>query len=400
MRKRELLLYKEALVASTLVIIVDVLLSFLPLKFELIRPIKQGFNDFDVYDLHYSGGDSVVSKKDTAITLLEIGTTRLQIAEEISRVSAFHPNMIGVDAIFFAPGETPAEIAADSGLTDAIRRVPKLVLASKYVVDSGQESIQKSFFQSSTPGVKDGYYNFVEGPEEMTRHFTPFLTVNGQKYPAFTTRMLEQLNAREYQRLVGRNKRSETINYSGNLAHYNVVSLERILHPMKNDDLDGYFHNKIVLIGFFREQKPDVLEDLHFTPMNTKPVGKSFPDMYGVVIHANILEMMLSHRYVNEMPAWLVYLNTFIIVFFINSFYIRKISKNRHHSHLLLFLFQFALAIGLLYLALLIFDWFNFVFDLMPMLIAVVLSFEIFWLYEWLAVKLNKLFHYETILHE
>jgi CHASE2 domain-containing sensor protein len=389
-------LYKEAFVASLLVIVVDMLLSFIPWKFELIRPIKQGFNDFNVYDLRYSGGDSIVSKKDTDITLLEIGNTRREIAEEIGRVSALQPKIIGVDAIFFAPGEA----ASDSELIGTFRHTPNLVLASKYTVDSGKEWIQKSFFQSTTPGVTDGFYNFVEGPEEVTRHFTPFLDVNGSDYPAFTTRMLEGLSPPDYQRLVRRNNRPETINYAGNLAHYNVVSLDHLLHPVKGEDLDGYFRQKIVLIGFFRDLQPDVLEDLHFTPMNVQRGGKSFPDMYGVVIHANILEMMLSHRYINEMHAWLVYLSTFVIIFFINTFYIRKISRSRHHNHLLLFLLQFILAIGLLYLALLTFDLFNFASDPMPMLIAVVLSFEIFWLYEWLAVKMNKLFHYETFLHE
>jgi CHASE2 domain-containing sensor protein len=122
--------------------------------------------------------------------------------------------------------------------------------------------------------------------------------------------------------------------------------------------------------------------------------------MYGVVVHANILEMMLDRHYINVLPVWGVYACTFVIVFFINIFYIRKVSRSHKHNHILLFFLQFALAIGLLYLALVIFDVFDFALDSMPILIAVVLSFEIFWLYEWLAVKMHKLIGYETFLHD
>jgi CHASE2 domain-containing sensor protein len=388
-------LYKEAFFASVLVIAVDILVSFVPWKFELIRPIKQGFNDFNVYDLRYSGADTVVGRKDTSITLLGIGDTRQQITEELNRIAPFRPRIVCIDAIFNVPGDP----AVDSGLIDAVRKFPHLVLASRYSVDSGKEDIQTSFFQSRIPDASDGFFNFVEGPEDIKRHFTPFLTVNGQSYPAMTTRLLEILSPNDYQYLTNRHNTLETINYAGNLSHYNVVPLDHLLHPVR-EDLSGYFHDKIVFIGFFKTEKPDILEDIHFTPMNDRRGGKSFPDMYGVVVHANILEMMLDRHYINVLPVWGVYACTFVIVFFINIFYIRKVSRSHKHNHILLFFLQFALAIGLLYLALVIFDVFDFALDSMPILIAVVLSFEIFWLYEWLAVKMHKLIGYETFLHD
>jgi uncharacterized membrane protein len=110
--------------------------------------------------------------------------------------------------------------------------------------------------------------------------------------------------------------------------------------------------------------------------------------------------MMLGHHYIHVLPLWSVYAGTFIIIFFINIFYIRRVAGGHSHNHFLLFLLQFILAIGLLYVALVIFDWFNIALDPMPLLIAVVLSFEIFWLYEWLAVKMNKLFGYATFVSD
>jgi CHASE2 domain-containing sensor protein len=427
-------LYKEAFVASLLVLSVDFLLSFLPWKFELIKPIKQGFNDFNVYDLRYAGADSLISTKDTDITLLEIGNDRRQIAEEIARVSALHPRVIGVDAMFYQPSAVPAD---DSALIDAMRAAPHLVLASRLAPalpadptthpdtlaenasagptshpspPAGQANppatrIQKSFLQSRLPSARDGFFDFVEGPEDIRRHVKPFEPIDTQRYPSLPVRypslpvrMLQEIDPQAYDTLVKRRNQYEMINYAGNLSHYNTVSLKRFLHPQDESDLAGYFRDKIVFIGFFKDELPDVLEDMHFTPMNPKRGGKSFPDTYGVVIHANVLEMMMKDNYIHELPVGTVYLITFFLIFCINVLYIRRISRHRGHSEFFLFLLQFILAIGLLYLALLLFDRFDLAFDPMPLLIAVVLSFEIFWLYEWLARRLNKYFKYATFL--
>lgn len=389
-------LYKEALVASLLVIAADILLSFLPWKFELIRPIKQGFDDFSVYDLRYAETDPTVTRMDTGITLLQIGDTRQEIAEELDRIAAFHPRVVGIDAIF----NNPADPHTDSSLVAAARKIQHLVIASDYFRNKDTEYVHTSFFKSRVPGVQEGSYNFVEDSVDIKRHFRPFFSLGNQPYPSLPARMLQVIAPNDYQHLLDHHKGPGTINYAGNLEHYNVVTLDRLLHPLPNEDPGDYFRDKIVFIGFFKADKPDVLEDMHFTPMNPRRGGKSFPDMYGVVIHANILEMMLGHRYVHTLCDPGVYAITFIIIFFIDIFYIRRLSRSRKHNHFLLFLLQFVLAIGLLYLSLLIFEWFNVELDPMPLLIAVVLSFEIFWLYEWLAVKMNKLFGYATFLHD
>ena len=147
-------LYKEAFVASLLVLAVDFLLSFLPWKFELIKPIKQGFNDFNVYDLRYAGADTLITRKDTDITLLGIGSNRREIAEEIALVSAMHPRVIGVDAMFYQPSAVPAD---DSALIGAMRDAPHLVLASR-LAGTPTEYIRKSFLQDRLPSARDGFF--------------------------------------------------------------------------------------------------------------------------------------------------------------------------------------------------------------------------------------------------
>ncbi len=386
-------LYKEALVASLLVVVVDFLLSFVPWKFELIKPIKQGFNDFSLYDLRYAGIDTVIGPKDTSITVLQIGSDRREIAEEIRCLSGLHPRVIGLDATFFQPSDSPA---MDRALVNAMKGAEHLVLASH--IGTVAPFVQRSWFQDSLPMARDGHYDLVEGDEEICRRVSPIELVDGRPYPSLPGRMLQEISPLAYDNLLRRGNRYETINYSGGLNYFNVVSLKRFQHPDHEEDLTGYFRDKIVLIGYFNDAYPDVLEDMHFTPMNHKRGGKSFPDSYGVFIHANVLEMMLKGNYIHELSAWAMYSTILVLIFFINILYIRRMSRKRAESRFILFLLQFVLAIGLLYIALLLFDWFDIAADIMPLLIAVVLSFEIFWLYEWLARQLNKYFKYATFL--
>jgi hypothetical protein len=395
-KKKQLL--KEAFFASLLVLTIDLLISFFPFKFELLRPIKQGLNDFDIYDLRYSGNDSFNNQKDTNITILSIGNTRTEIADQIRTVDSFKPKIIGIDAGFWEK-RNPEE---DIDLVGAISHAGKIVVLSRYILEKSpkKDMIGKSFFTDSIANVKDGLWNFLEGAEEVNRHFIPFISVNGSKYPAFATSVLEQACPDRYNELINRKRDIETINYSGNAEYFNLITLEKYKQYKMAGELKDLFSNKIVLIGFINDKEPFLLEDMHFTPLNKKYAGKSFPDMYGVVIQANILEMMIKRKYVTEMRGWVAYLITFFITFFINVFYIQSLSRKTKHNHLFYFLFQFIVAILLIYFALQLFSRFDYKADLTPMIIAIVLSFEIFWLYEWAALKMRKLFGYETFLSE
>src|SRR5580693_2900894 len=118
MKKSQLI--KEAFIASCLVITVDLLLGFLPMKFEFLSPIIQGSNDFDIYDLRYAGKDSNNNLKDTSITILSIATNRKDISDQIKLVSSFSPKIIGIDAIF-----SKKNMQGDRELVDAIRKTNK-----------------------------------------------------------------------------------------------------------------------------------------------------------------------------------------------------------------------------------------------------------------------------------
>ncbi|NJM93588.1 MAG: CHASE2 domain-containing protein [Cytophagales bacterium] len=57
-----------------------------------------------------------------------------------------------------------------------------------------------------------------------------------------------------------------------------------------------------MIFGYLGESFNDVSwEDKFYTPLNKTYAGKANPDMYGVVIHANIVSMILNHDYVYTM---------------------------------------------------------------------------------------------------
>jgi CHASE2 domain-containing sensor protein len=75
-------------------------------------------------------------------------------------------------------------------------------------------------------------------------------------------------------------------------------------------------------MGFLGPKLGDIVrEDIFFTAMNEQFVGKSYPDMYGVVVHANIISMIGEEDYLASLPGWVNNVITFLIVFFLMALF-------------------------------------------------------------------------------
>jgi CHASE2 domain-containing sensor protein len=127
-----------------------------------------------------------------------------------------------------------------------------------------------------------------------------------------------------YGRFLDRNKSSEVINYRGNIVdwhgasgypgRYPVLDWDQALDP--EGFAEWMIRDKIVIFGFLGADLTDTSwDDKFFTPLNKKYAGKSRPDMYGVVVHANIVSMVLSEDYIDELLPWQEYVIAFILVF-------------------------------------------------------------------------------------
>ena len=99
----------------------------------------------------------------------------------------------------------------------------------------------------------------------------------------------------------------EIINYRGNIIDYGQTKLGGRYTALDVTDVferkftPDLIKGKIVLFGYMGDNFDDrSWEDKFYTPLNVKYAGKSNPDMFGVVVHANIISMILNQDYIGK----------------------------------------------------------------------------------------------------
>src|SRR5205809_4283230 len=92
--------FKESIIATIIVLLVTYCVSFIPWSLEYGKALRQGFADFDIYDLYYTGKDKQNTKRDSNIILVQLDTGRTEIAQQIDLISNYGPKVIAIDAFF------------------------------------------------------------------------------------------------------------------------------------------------------------------------------------------------------------------------------------------------------------------------------------------------------------
>lgn len=383
-------LYREAAAASGILMLIIFLLHLIPLNFEIFKPFKEQFNDFDIYDMVYSDLALGDQKKDTSIVLVQIAEDRQKIAGQLKLLQKCQPAVIGVDVTFETRSD---DLIADSILADQLRK-PNVVTGNRLYLDSSNKiDVLPNFFDTDSDSVNSGYFNFLGGEISVVRYYPPFVKAGERVNNSFTSVIAKKIKPGDYRVLESRKNKKEIINYSGNLEHYTSFLWQNVDTAQLADKVKG----KIVLLGVLYKKKPLVLEDLHFTPMNSKINGKSFPDAYGVVIHANILSMIFSGNYIGSFPLSLTYIFAAVISFFLVLYQLRRIKKNKHAPHWQVILYQFILIIALTGIFLFIFKKWQIKIPLSPIVLCIIISVELLWIYRYFAQLMNKWFSWHTI---
>jgi CHASE2 domain-containing sensor protein len=205
---------------------------------------------------------------------------------------------------------------------------------------------------------------------KVTRSFVPKKYIKGDKNNrelAFAVKIAQLYDSVKAEKFIRRSNDAEIINYRGNIIDYGrdsqfgakFFALDVLDVFTENFD-PGLVRDKIVLMGFLGANFQDTSwEDKFYTPMNPVYAGKANPDMYGLVIHANIIAMILDGEFVNSLPVWLeivmgILLTFFNIVFF--SVIYRRLSKWYDGFTKLLQLIELLI---LLFLIIMVFHWFS-----------------------------------------
>ena len=291
------------------------LVGLLTFNLTMFDPVQKALTDFNFSDLLYSKLNSKQETLDTNIVLVNIGRLdRARIAEQIRIIRKHQPKVIGYDCFFSARRDT----LVDAGLKQQLSG-SGIVMAA-YLTGKDELAAKFDKLEMSDPWFSSGAFGFVNlggsNPATSTvRYFSPSEVFKGQTLGALSAEIVKRFDPVAFQRLMKRNNSREVINYIGNRNAFICFDANEILDSLT--DL-AVIKDKIVLMGFMGESFNTTtdMEDIYFTPMNPELSGRSMPDMYGVVVHANIVNMILDNNYINAMPVWLCIVLSFILCYF------------------------------------------------------------------------------------
>lgn len=348
----------NCLLATATVFVLMYLLSQLTKlnMFDAFDPIGQALNDFELTDYAFSRLRDHPDV-DPRIVLVNVGSlSRGGIAQQIQIISKYKPKIIGIDIFFYCEGglrdslNCPAllDTMGNLMLSHAIREAGNVVLVSKLhqskaLYMSGAVDVYDSVAYSD-PIFQDyaqsGYANLVTEAEyqedvKICRSFVPRMQVNGEEHLAFSVRMAMLYDSAKTAAFLERDVEEELINFRGNVEMQDVKvaalrskDLATTAYPVMFTALDvnhvfneefepDVIKDKIVIFGYLGNYFGDPSwNDKFFTPLNLKVAGRANPDMFGVVIHANIVSMILNGDFIDQLEEWHKYLIAFIFCYF------------------------------------------------------------------------------------
>lgn len=319
-------LFKETFLVMTWVLSFMWVISIIPINADVLSPISDAFKDFELTDMYFSHFKESEDVEDN-IVLVNIGDLdRGGVAELINTLNEFKPKAIGIDAFF----RNPKDPKLDSALVQAFSNTKNLILVSELIENPSTghvDSIKYSnpmFMQYAQPGFAD---MIAQGTNSLNtaRDCIPKEIKNGDTILSFPSKLVSIYAPEKLKRYLARNHDVEPINYEGNINVHTEGSTANSKTVFTALDwyevLDKSFtpetiKDKIVIMGFMGEEiGRNSWQDKFCTPLNSQYVGRTAPDMYGVVVHANIVSMILKEKYINDMPDWLNWSLSLILIF-------------------------------------------------------------------------------------
>lgn len=288
--------------------------------FDAFDPVGEALDDMEMTDVAFSKlrEDPM---PDTNIVMVNIGEIpRAKIAEQIAIINKYDPAVVGFDAFLaFRSDDTLGDLA----LSNAMAEVKNLVMVTKLLqTDSiarlGEGlDVYDSLEMSHPIFVKNAHLAFANLDTEAAnqedfktcRAFPPKRLVNDKEHVAFGVKLAELYQPEKAQKLLSRDKPFEIINYRGNLVDFfgrtgypNMFYALDVEDVLSENFVPEMIKGKIVIFGYMGRDFFDTSwDDKFFTPLNKDYAGKTNPDMYGPVVHANIVSMILKEDYVNEL---------------------------------------------------------------------------------------------------
>lgn len=385
--------------------------------FNVFDPLGTALGDMELTDITFSTLRVETPPVDEHITIVNIGNlTRAELAQQIRMISLFKPRVIGIDSFFNCPGgktdslscplayDTLSNLMLGSAIADAgnVVMVTKLLQTDSLLRAYNGDIDLYDSLEHTDPMVRgnvyEGFANLETGAEHQEdlktcRRFNPRMKMVGARDElAFSVKIAMLYDSVKTKRFLERGKLSEVINYRGNVPDPYKASAEGFgnrytyldwYQPFDTTSfLTSIITDKIVLFGFMGQDMNDTSwDDKFITPLNKQFAGKTRPDMYGVVVHANIISMILDEDYVDELEDWQQFVIAFLVCFFNVSVFMVIARKIPIWFDGLSILMQLVQIVACTFLMMYTFYWFNFKLNLTYTLAALAIVGTCFELY-------------------
>jgi CHASE2 domain-containing sensor protein len=322
--------------------------------FSAFDTIGQALKDTELTDYAFNKlrPDPTVDER---IVLVNFGTLkRREVAQLLQNISQFKPRVIGMDALYNCEGGLRDSIncpqlldtLGNLMLSSAIQDAGNVVLGSKLMQTDSLGRIDTNDMDSIemsdpvfTNYVQTGFVNIptdatYQEDVKISRTILPSRIVNGKKELAFSVRMAMMYDSVKTKKFLARGKDEEIINFRGNIevrqlrinslkneetattnfgTMFFVVDAEDVLTGNVSPEL---FKDKIVVMGYLGDYLgDDAWEDKFFTPLNKKLGGRANPDMFGPVVHSNVVAMILNEDYIDVLSDWQKILIAILVCF-------------------------------------------------------------------------------------
>lgn len=280
------------------------ILSLIRLNLHFLDPFSHGVKDYDITDIVYSRLRKARTALDERIVVVNTGRPdRTTLAAMLQRIAQARPKVIGVDVLF--SGRQNPE--ADSALQAVLKKWDNIVLASRltnFREDLNRFEAEAEVDTFFSHYARTGYINFPSTETKTIRFFSPAENTKEGVVISFPAQIARLYDPAAAERLMKRKRKLERIHYTSTGDNFLQFEPANILDSTL--DLRPLLEGKIVLIGYndaYTDECP--LLDKFYTPLNARYTGRSEPDMHGIDIHANIIQMVLDKKYIFTVPAWL-----------------------------------------------------------------------------------------------
>lgn len=258
--------------------------------FGLHRLFPPPFWGWDVHDFIYRRLPP--QPPDTQIVIVDIGRLgRVGLAELVRQIGAAKPKLIAIDAVFPVRHSPPEDSLWRSALCEVAAQVP-ICLAESLALQVPFERSKplRVSLEQFTDCTEEAFANLLtEEPQapRTVRRCLLYAVAGADTHYSLALRAALALDPALRAEL-SRLEPQQRIRYRGNLSHfYYLNGVEALENTLPLDWLQG----KVVLMGL-ADPLYLTMEDIFFSPLHPRPFHQAFPDMYGVVVHANIVSSL------------------------------------------------------------------------------------------------------------